>query len=180
MKNSDPLLEDVQRAQSQAEVATQNLENAVHTARASGATWQQIGSILGVTKQAASQRFHETKTYNASTLSQIQTELDQITDEVFTALAHSDTERVHALMTYTTARLLSKRKISKVWDSVIRDSGTFIEVQHSVIEWNGSQYILTYRLRHKHGAPVGQIAFNTRKKITGLVIYCDDSTELPW
>lgn len=180
MENSDPLLERVREAQTAVTAASRSLEDAVGSARLAGATWQQIGTILGVTKQAASQRFHATPVYNASSLDQIQKELQQIADEVFAALAHSDIERVHALMTYAAARLLSKRKIFKVWNSVVDSVGPFIEVQRSVIEWTGSQYVLTFRLRHDHGEPVGQIAFNKAKKITGLVIYLDDSTELPW
>lgn len=181
MNNKDPLLERITQHNNQLEKLHKELAEAVSSARLAGATWQQIGTALGVSKQAASQRFQDsTSIYREKALDQIQTELNQIAEELFTALAHKDIERVHLLMTYTTARLLFKRKISKVWDSILETCGTFIELQKSIIEHSGNQYVLTYRLRHQLGQPVGQISFNSRKKITGLVIYSDDSAQLPW
>lgn len=179
MDSKDPLMLAVRSAQADVTRANQALEQAVEAARAGGATWQLIGSAIGVTKQAAAQRFSDS-VYNARSLPQIETKLQQIAEAVFAALAHSDYEHVHHHMTYTTARLLSKRKIAKVWQQVIEANGDFIEVHKTVIEQAGSGFILTYRLRHKLGEPVGQISFNSAHRITGLVIFNDDSAELPW
>ncbi|WP_237221136.1 hypothetical protein [Rothia nasimurium] len=179
MDSSDPRIGAVRTANEQVALANQALEDAVQAARAGGATWQVIGAAMGVTKQAAAQRFSDS-VYNARSLSQIQVELEQITEALFAALAHSDIEHVHSHMTYTTARLLSKRKILKTWQQVLEVAGPFIEVKKTVVEQAGSGFTLTYRLRHEHGEPVGQLSFNSARKVTGLVIFNDDSAELSW
>ena len=179
MQSDDPHITAVRTAHEQVAQATRTLEDAVQAARAGGATWQLIGSAIGVTKQAAAQRFSET-VYNARSLSQIQVELEQITEALFAALAHGDIEHVHSHMTYTTARLLSKRKILKTWQQVLKACGPFIEVKKTVVEQAGSGFTVTYRLRHENGEPVGQLSFNSARKVTGLVIFNDDSTPLPW
>lgn len=179
MDSADPLIANVRTAHQELTQAQALLEEAVTKARDGGATWQLIGSAIGVTKQAAAQRFSET-VYNARSLPQIQTELEQITEAVFSALAHHDTDHVHSYMTYATARLLSKRKILKAWQQVLEASGPFIEVKKTVVEQAGSGLVLTYRLHHENGEPVGQISFNSARKITGLVIFNDDSATLPW
>lgn len=178
MKDS---LDRLKQAQAQALEANARVDEAVIEARATGATWQQIGSILNISKQAASQRYGSTGTvYAANSLESIQKELNQLTEELFAALNHGDYERAHSLMTYVTARRLSKRKISDIWQQTLDVCGTFIEVHKTVTEYRGRDYVLTYRLRHALGEPVGQISFNQSHKITGLVIFNDDSTPLPW
>ncbi len=55
-RNPDPLarLDDVRRARERLE----RLEaDAVHEARAAGATWKSIGALYGLSKQGAQQRF---------------------------------------------------------------------------------------------------------------------------
>ena len=180
MDNTDALLARLRSAHNDLEAATKNLEDAVGRARAAGATWQQIGSALGVSKQAASQKYQDQVAPNQQAHDQIQKELNIKAEHLFAALCSSDIDGVHAMMTYATARLLSKRKILKTWQAVIDTVGEHLDIQRTVIEQSGSQNVLTYRLRHEHGEPVGQIAFNSRTKITGWVIYLDDSAELPW
>ncbi|MFW0119715.1 hypothetical protein ACN08Y_07365 [Rothia sp. P5764] len=179
MDSKDPLMLAVGAAHAEVTRANQALEQAVEAARAGGATWQLIGSAIGVTKQAAAQRFSDS-VYNARSLPQIETKLQQVAEAVFAALAHSDYQHVHHHMTYTAARMLSKRKLAKVWQQVLEANGDFIEVQRTVIEQATLGYTLTYRLRHQRGEPVGQISFNSAHRITGLVIFNDDSAELPW
>lgn len=174
---SQDSLREAQRAVDQ---ATARLEEEVGKARTAGLTWQQIGGALGITKQAASQRFNRPPIYNEKAIEQIEKELLLIAEEAFAALAHSDFERLHSLMTYVAARLLSKRKLAKTWEAVTETCGQFIELSNSRLELSGTGYVLTYRLRHRRGEPVGQFTFNNRKQITGWVIFNDDSAELPW
>ncbi|MEX3611205.1 hypothetical protein VVR12_09175 [Rothia sp. LK2588] len=180
MDDTDPLLLRLRSAQQDVELATQHLEDAVGAARTAGATWQQIGSVLGVSKQAASQKYQNQATATPQALDHIQRELNARAEELFAAVSRSDIEAAHDLMTYATARLLSKRKILKTWQAVTDAVGEHLKIQRTVIEQSGSQNVLTYRLKHQHGEPVGQITFNSRTKITGWVIYLDDSAELPW
>ena len=52
---------------------------------------------------------------------------------------------------------VSKRKILKTWQQVLEPCGPFIEVKKTVVEQSGSGFVLTYRLRHENGEPVGQL-----------------------
>jgi hypothetical protein len=56
------LLEMVAEASAAFEAARQTLERAVHTALDHGASWSAIGGVLGVSRQAAFQRFGPKRT----------------------------------------------------------------------------------------------------------------------
>jgi hypothetical protein len=50
-------LQAIIAARTMSDLAQQTLQHLVDEARASGHTWQQIGDVLGTTRQAAFQRF---------------------------------------------------------------------------------------------------------------------------
>lgn len=56
----DPI-NQLRQAKQRQNAAQQELETAVHRARQEGVTWQSIGEVLGVSKQAAAQRFNPQK-----------------------------------------------------------------------------------------------------------------------
>ncbi|WP_346845227.1 hypothetical protein [uncultured Rothia sp.] len=181
MDDTEDSLAQVTQAHRAVLAANNRLDDVVQQARQNGATWQQIGDAIGITKQAASQRFHRSPAeHSEASLQKIQEELNTLAEEAFSTLARNDIDHLHSLMTYLTARQLSKRQVSKVWNQVVEHCGEYIELNNSRIEHSANSFILTYRLRHEHGEPVGQILFNTRKQITGLVIFLNDSAELPW
>lgn len=179
MESQDPLYQALEAANRQVAQANQALEEKVQEARAAGLTWQTIGQALGVSKQAAAQRFAQTLPTRRS-LDLLQTELNQITDAFFAALARGIIEDAQAYMTYTASRRYSKRKLLKTWQEVTDQVGPFTEVSKTLIEEAPSGFILSYRLTHAQGQPVGQISFNPARKITGLVIFNDDTAPLPW
>lgn len=181
MKKNPSELDSITNAHQQVLDASAQLEEAVRRARQSGVTWQQIGDAMGVSKQAASQRFQQASLkLTDKSLDSITKEIEQITDSFFTALDREDISTLHSLMTYMTARQLSQRKILSIWHQTKEACGDFIEISNSRIEYNGTTFVYTYRLRHQWGEPVGQILFNMRQQITGWVIFLDDSAELPW
>jgi hypothetical protein len=55
--NLDSDLADVAHALDQARRAEETLRNAIARARAAGHTWQEVGDVLGTSRQAAFQRF---------------------------------------------------------------------------------------------------------------------------
>jgi hypothetical protein len=58
----DTALANVIAALEARETAAADLGDAVTEARAAGATWAQIGAVMGTTKQAAAQRFTRERT----------------------------------------------------------------------------------------------------------------------
>lgn len=57
MPEKSRLLERVARAAAAFDAARDTLHRAVHTALDQGASWSEIGGVLGVSRQAAFQRF---------------------------------------------------------------------------------------------------------------------------
>jgi len=53
-------IDDVVTAAGTAQKALEGLNAAVRTARREGMTWEQLGKVLGTTRQAAQQRFGST------------------------------------------------------------------------------------------------------------------------
>ncbi len=60
-KGTDAAIRNIAKFVQLAEDYTAGIARAVETARAKGATWEEIGAVLGVTKQAAQMRFGKGK-----------------------------------------------------------------------------------------------------------------------
>lgn len=60
MAEPTPTLRAVAEYRDQAQRVDQKLRSLVAQARAEGASWEQVGHALGITKQAAQQRFGKT------------------------------------------------------------------------------------------------------------------------
>ncbi|MBB4071424.1 DUF3887 domain-containing protein [Canibacter oris] len=181
MDDNDPLLGAIVHADQQLQAATKALEAAAQQAREAGATWQQIGAAMGISKQAAAQRFARLKPRDeAGAAAVLEARLAAIAQQFFAALASGDPATAHSMMTYTTRRLLSQTRLTTMWASVVDECGEFEGVKRTALEQHATRAVLTFRLQHAAGEPVGQFSFNSAHKITGLVVYLDDSAELPW
>lgn len=110
----------------------------------------------------------------------LEARLAAIAQQFFAALASGDPATAHSMMTYTTRRLLSQTRLTTMWASVVDECGEFEGVKRTALEQHATRAVLTFRLQHASGEPVGQFSFNSAHKITGLVVYLDDSAELPW
>lgn len=180
MTSLPDLLHRITSAEAELHRATAALNDAVSEAREAGATWQQVGDALGVSRQAAAQRFTPHDATGTEVPGHIAEDLRANTEQLFSALASANYPTVYSFMTYTTGRLLSQRKLARVWQQVIEACGSYQAVKRTVVERYGRNFLLTFRLQHNHGQPVGQIMFNPKLKMTGMMIFNDDSAELPW
>ena len=188
--------EDYGSAIRQADALNQRSREHLHalvlSAREHGASWQVVGDALGVSRQAAFKRFSTTTEGEAMPASTI--DLLDRTAEVFQSLDNGNYEAVRERMTYSCARVLSKRKLMGVWDQVAKDSGRLEECVDLTVQTpdgrngldkfanrhliNGA--VVQTTLRHEADEWMGRVAYNNSGKITGILIARPGSTNLPF
>lgn len=176
---SDSRFDRLANARRVVDEANNQLQLEVNEARLEGLTWKQIGEALGISKQAASQRFNRPQVGNRQALQTLERELYLIAEEFFAALTHQDYARARSLMTYTASRAYPQRKLTKKWQTIVGACGAYVELTRHRFELTGTSLGLVYRLRHEHGEPVGQLTFNNRHQITEWVIYRNDTATRP-
>lgn len=172
--------------------ARERLQELVAAARSNGVSWQDIGGVLGVSRQAAFKRFGakgEGETGGAPAI-----DLSDRTSEVFEHLDAGDYEAVRAHMTYACGRALTKRKLMSVWDQVQSETGRLDACVNATVQTaDGStplnkfanRYLSTgaivqVTLRHEAGEWIGRVAYNGSGKITGILIAPPGSRDLPF
>lgn len=170
----------------------ERLQQLVSTARSHDVSWQEIGSTLGVSRQAAFKRFgtkSEGEMMGASV-----TDLSDRTSAVFAYLDAGDYEAVRAHMTYACGRALAKRKLMGVWDQVRSETGRLDACVDSTVQTaDGSTplsklanrhlstgAIVQVTLQHEAGEWIGRVAYNGSGKITGILIAPPGSRDLPF
>jgi len=182
----------VRIAQELAVAAENQLVTEVLRARDTGVSWQVIGEILGVSRQAAFKRFgivRDPETGETMTRTPV---VDTIAraEEVFHALEDGNYEAVKELMTFRTSRVLTRTKVMQVWKSVLAEYGEFTGADGSFVSTPapvkglsllpknstlGNATVQT-TLRFEAGEMVGRISFTNQGKINGILIL--EPTEL--
>lgn len=162
------------------------LANSVAAARARGASWQAIGTVLSISRQAAFKRFSSANIVETgqSDMSKPLIDLASRTEEVFRHLSQDDYASVKALMTFTCSRVLTRKKVMGVWSQVVADTGRFENCSHTTIQTADGSNVATQKLNqhlgggltgqtqlnHEAGEWLGRVAYNGAGKITGLLI----------
>lgn len=166
--------------------AEQHLRASVAAARADGVSWQLIGDALGVSRQAAFKRFGTPPPLDAEgdIMAKPVINLEERTEQVFRWLSEGDYASVKSLMTFTCARMLTKKKVLEVWDGVVRDTGALESFSDTVVQTADGRNIVLQQinqflggglvgqtlLHHEAGEWTGRVAYNSTGKITGILI----------
>lgn len=176
--------------------AHDRLQELVDLARSRDVSWQSIGDALGISRQGAFKRFggHFDTTREGTTMAKPSIDLIDRTESVFQSLSVGDYEAVRALMTYTCARALTKRKIMAVWNEVVGATGQLEACVSSTVRTPDgrtgldkfanrhlmSGAVVQTTLRHEAGEWIGRVAYNGSGKITGLLIAPPGASDLPF
>lgn len=166
-----------------------HLERTVAQARAHGVPWQAIGEVFGITRQAAFTRFGSATAGPAGepgvhAMGTPLIDLNARTEQVFTSLSEGDYDAVKALMTFTCARALPKRKLMAVWDSVVTETGRLESLSDTTLQTSDGTNVVTQlinqylsggltgqtQLNHEAGEWIGRVAYSGAGKITGMLI----------
>lgn len=178
-------IEDVRLALRLEEAAEHHLTRTVAEARARGVAWQAIGDVFGISRQAAFKRFgtHPTDP-SGETMTRPLIDIQERTEQVFALLSAGDYAAVKALMTFSTSRALTRKKVMSVWDQVVATSGAFESCSGTRIQTSDGRNVVLQQinqylsgglvcqtqLNHEAGEWVGRVAYNGAGKITGMLI----------
>lgn len=172
------------------------LRELIVEARSHGVSWQSIGDALGVSRQAAFKRFSPLTeaAHEGATMTKQRIDLMDRTHDVFRHLDVGDYDAVRALMTYTCARALGKRKLMGVWSQVASSTGRLQACIDSTVQTPDGTTplnklanrhlaagpIVQTTLQHETGEWIGRVAYNGSGRITGILIAPPDSQDLPF
>lgn len=147
------------------------LRAAVERARAEGHTWQEIGEVVGTTRQAAFQRFGKA--------------VDPRTGQVMTPGVPDAADRALALLSeYTAARFervrddfdeimrreLHTEKLASVWALVVGSVGAFERFGEPVVHAAGDLTVVDVLMHFEAGTAVAQVSFRREGTVAGLFI----------
>lgn len=145
-------------AQQQAEAVT---AEAVHQAREAGRTWQEIGEVLGVSHQAAVQRYG-----NPSPLA----EADELATTVIDDLAQSRWSHVSARFDATMREQLTDEGLAFGWTEIAKRAGAYQNHGDTSAVRIGEVTTTNTRLSFEAGEFVARITFRDDQTIAGLFI----------
>ncbi|SEC83213.1 hypothetical protein SAMN04489844_3077 [Nocardioides exalbidus] len=140
MPDGDPL-DDVRAAATTLHLAERGLADAVHAARAAGASWAAIGSVLGTSRQNVFKRFGTPRdprtgepmapTDHASVRS--------TTERVFTLIDEGAYDDLRALMPDDVARVLTRDVVLGTWARAVADAGNLVRCEGTTVELPGGE-----------------------------------------
>ncbi|MCU1405427.1 MAG: hypothetical protein JWQ43_1730 [Glaciihabitans sp.] len=144
----------------------------VDDARASGATWQELGTIFGISRQAAFQRFgHPVDPRTGEPMNT--TPLDEaptIATAVFQDLAEAKWQAVTARFDERMTAGLDADALAAAWAQVIGTVGAFDEAKAPVATRAADVTVVDVPLRFEAGEMVGRLAVRDDGTIAGLFI----------
>jgi hypothetical protein len=173
---SDPIA-SIRAARDVQERAEALMAEAVRHARDAGCTWQDIGAVLGVSRQAAFQRFG--KPIDPRTGEPMNTkplpEADELARTVVDDLAHSRWADVSARFDATMRDRVSDEGLAEAWAHIVGQAGAY-EGHGDVDVTRAGDFTTTNTpLRFEAGDFVARTTFRDDQTIAGLFILDSES-----
>jgi uncharacterized protein DUF3887 len=148
------------------------LAAAVDAARAAGCTWQQVGDVLGTSRQAAFQRFgHPVDPRTGQAMDR--TTLDRADAralEIFTALAAGRWEAAGADFDPAMAQALPAAGRADAWAAVVGLVGAYERAGEPSVRRQGDHTVVDVPLVFEAGDMTGRVSFHADGKVAGLFV----------
>jgi hypothetical protein len=148
------------------------LAAAVDAVRAAGGTWQEIGTALGTSRQAAYQRFG--RPFDPRTGGPVErTVLDGAPEraiEIFTMLAAGDWEGARADFDPTMAAALPATKLADTWAMVVGTVGAYARPGEPFARRQGDLTVVDVPLAFEAGEMTGRVALRPDGQVAGLFV----------
>ena len=186
-------MDEIIQAKQAVDLARARLEDAVHAARAQGRSWNEIGTLLGMSRQAAFKRFGrpaDPRNGDPMTTRTI-TGLIEATEATFRLIADGSHDELQARLNPRVREQLTPQLIGDTWvvalgmvgelegfkgTHVELHDGTPLDADDSVI----GTVIGATVLRCEVGELVGRVAFDETSAIVGILIVPTDHGPLPF
>ncbi|WP_372698056.1 DUF3887 domain-containing protein [Arthrobacter sp. JSM 101049] len=143
-------------------------ETAAH-AHAAGLSWQDIGNQLGISRQAAFQRF-STAAGPRPGARRGDEELLELARGVFDALSTTRFAEVAASFTARMAVQVTEPDLAAVWNGCIASFGAYQRMTAATIRRNGTLRVVHCSLVFADGILDGRLALDRSRRIDGLLI----------
>jgi hypothetical protein len=144
--------------------------SAVVAARDRGCTWQDIGNLLGTTRQAAFQRFGrpiDPRT-GTSMLRAPAPHADRNALKVLTALTEANWHKVTQSFNDTMAQGLPDTMLADNWASLIAQFGHYESTQTPTVEHHGLHTVVDVPVAFEAGDIVMRVSYEPDGRIAGL------------
>lgn len=175
-------LGSIEAAAAGVQEAEQHLTQVVLAARADGLTWQQIGRVLGVSRQAAFKRFGkpiDPDTGVALTTGPV-VDPARLAESVFRHIAAGDYDDLRDLMTHACSRELTRPRVMGVWRDVLASVGQLEGFSgHESRDRDGDRLpggettgplVARVLLRHEAGEMAGHVSINRAGRVDGILL----------
>jgi hypothetical protein len=156
-------------ARTAAEAIEQATRLLVAQARASGRTWQEIGELLAISRQAAQQRFSQSAAEGGHR------HLAARAAEVVGQVDAGAWEQVTADWDDVMRRELSVDQVKQGWSQIVASAGPLQTIGHSTVARKGPYRIAEVPLIFEHGPMKARVVFNHEDKISGLFVLLPDA-----
>ena len=176
--DNDPL-ELVRAAHEVQGMAEALLAAAVHQARDEGRTWQEIGGVLGVSRQAAFQRYGKPidprtgETMNTTALAGA----DELAAAVIDDLAGVRWADVSARFDATMRERLSEEGLAEAWVHIVGLAGAYESRGKTDVMRAGDFTVTNTPLAFEAGDYVARITFRDDRTIAGLFLLDADAAQ---
>jgi hypothetical protein len=152
--------------------AQESLRAAVDRARAGGHTWQEIGEVLGTTRQAAFQRFGrpvDLRTGEPMSAGLLpgagEKALDLLTD-----LAATRFDQVRDTFDDKMRQALTVHDLASVWAVLIGSVGAFERFGEPVVHAAGALTEVDVLMHFEAGQSTAQVSFRAEGEVAGLYL----------
>lgn len=182
---SDPLAAVVAAA-GRLDAARADLQHAVDDARAAGASWADLGRILGTSRQAAFKRFGRPRDprTGATMATRTTDHLPALVEQVFRDVDAGDYAAVRARMPDEVAAVLTEDAVLGTWARVVGEVGNLEGFEATRVETEDGEafgvVVGDTTLRCEAGELRGRVALDASDRVVGLLVVATDATDLPF
>lgn len=134
-----------------------------------GLSWQDIGIQLGISRQAAFQRFAGGSSADGGRRREDSDLLDQVR-KLFAAIDAGDLERIGAEFTPRMLAQVPPSTVTGLWDEAVDSLGAFGRLTAVTVRRNGSTRFVHCSLVFADGVLDGRVAVDRSGKVAGLLI----------
>lgn len=143
----------------------------VRRARARDLSWQDIGNILGISRQAAFRKYGSADEAPAPRAEASVRELLAAAEGIWAEMGRRNWGGVRAAMTRTAAAELTEEKLANVWLDLVEEFGEFVGAEGSELTRVRGMRVVASRLSFGSTQFAGRIAYNSSRRITGLLLH---------
>ena len=170
-------LDEVRVAHELSALATAALRLAVDLARASGRTWQEIGDVLGVSRQAAFQRFgHPVDPRTGQLMSSaIMPDAEQRATQLLIDWIEARYEQVTADFNQIMSEKMSADGLADAWAQLAGLVGRYEQMGEAAARQAGDLTIVDVPMSFEASEMKGRVVYDSGGKVTGLFVLRPDA-----